>query len=73
MYLKLVSFLSVTYGRNWFVKLTPDFVSAPEVYVPVLTHQSSIPPDGTTFSHLTLGDPQKTTIPPYSYWNFQVN
>ncbi len=28
--------------------------------------------DGTTFSHLTLGDPQKTTIPPYSYWNFQV-
>ncbi len=35
-------------------------------------HRASLPPDGTTFTHLALGELQKKTIPSYSYWNFQV-
>ena len=34
--------------------------------------RASLPPDGTTFSHLSLGEKQTRTIPPYSFWNFQV-
>ena len=34
--------------------------------------RASLPPDGTTFLHLSLGELQKKTIPSYSYWNFQV-
>lgn len=35
--------------------------------------RASLPPDGTTFLHLSLGELQKKTIPSYSYWNFQVS
>ena len=33
---------------------------------------ASLPPDGTTFKHLGLGEKQTRLIPPYSFWNFQV-
>ena len=35
--------------------------------------RASLPPDGTTFLHLSLGELQKKTISSYSYWNFQVD
>ena len=41
-------------------------------FLPGNRHRASLPPDGTTFSHLALGELQKKTIPSYSYWNFQV-
>lgn len=31
----------------------------------------SFPPDGTTFSQITLGQKLTKEIPPYSYWNMQ--
>lgn len=31
----------------------------------------SFPPDGTTFSQITLGQKLSKQIPPYSYWNMQ--
>lgn len=31
----------------------------------------SFPPDGTTFSQITLGQKQSKVIQPYSYWNMQ--
>lgn len=31
----------------------------------------SFPPDGTTFSQVTLGDKASNVIAPYSYWNMQ--
>ena len=40
--------------------------------VPSNSH-ASLPPDGTTFTHLSLGEKQTRTIPPYSFWNFQVD
>ncbi|XP_059078932.1 teneurin-m-like isoform X2 [Tigriopus californicus] len=37
-----------------------------------LSHQrASLPPDGSTFAHLVLGEKQSQVIPAYSYWNFQ--
>ena len=33
---------------------------------------ASLPPDGTTFRHLGLGEKQTRLIPAYSFWNFQV-
>lgn len=34
--------------------------------------RSSLPPDGTTFAHLTFGERQVNSIPAFSYWNMQV-
>lgn len=31
----------------------------------------SFPPDGTTFSQISLGQKLSKDIPPYSYWNMQ--
>jgi hypothetical protein len=31
----------------------------------------SFPPDGTTFSQISLGKKLSKDIPPYSYWNMQ--
>lgn len=31
----------------------------------------SFPPDGTTFSQISLGQKLSKNIPPYSYWNMQ--
>ncbi len=32
-----------------------------------------MPPDGSTFTHLALGETQRRTVPAYSYWNFQFH
>jgi len=34
---------------------------------------ASLPPEGSTFKPLTMGEKQVQTIPPYSYWNFQFH
>ncbi|XP_040567553.1 teneurin-m isoform X3 [Lepeophtheirus salmonis] len=42
-------------------------------YTNSLVKSLSLPPDGTTFSHLILGQKNIRNIPPYSYWNFQFH
>uniref|UniRef100_A0A182N316 Teneurin-2 n=1 Tax=Anopheles dirus TaxID=7168 RepID=A0A182N316_9DIPT len=58
---------------------TTSAAQCPEVPVPPILilegartfPARSFPPDGTTFSQITLGQRLSKEIPPYSYWNMQ--
>ena len=32
-----------------------------------------LPPDGTTFTHMTLGEKASRSVPGYGFWNFQFH
>ena len=48
-------------------RFCPSFVTAQTRF----NNRLALPPDGTTFTHLTIGEPQTQTVLPYSFWNFQ--
>ncbi|XP_049291097.1 teneurin-m isoform X2 [Anopheles funestus] len=52
---------------------TTSAAQCPEVTPPpiLILEARSFPPDGTTFSQITLGQRLSKEIPPYSYWNMQ--
>uniref|UniRef100_A0A182T938 Teneurin-2 n=1 Tax=Anopheles maculatus TaxID=74869 RepID=A0A182T938_9DIPT len=55
------------------VATTTSAAQCPEVTLPpiLILEARSFPPDGTTFSQITLGQRLSKEIPPYSYWNMQ--
>ncbi|XP_042205374.1 teneurin-m-like isoform X2 [Homarus americanus] len=64
-----------TVPNGCVVEATPSPTLPPEVVQEMEDHknrpQKTIPPDGTTFKMMELGEQLMDVIPPYGYWNMQ--
>lgn len=66
-----ISLLNILIGCRFSFSPIP-LQTIHRLFVGAKTFQArSFPPDGTTFSQITLGQKLSKQIPPYSYWNMQ--